>query len=739
MSSIFNVRASSTGAFGGSSSASQLVNAAQTPIYQPQLDTTITELNATTINVGSLDGNSGTNVYETLGTEKIVHPPTNALTVGGVNPSVLNKRTRTSQAAATACVSTWTSRSSSSNSFWHSICWSSELNLFCAVARSASNAVMTSPDGVNWTTQTSPGEDNQWWSVCWSPELGLFCSVSFILGTTNSIMTSPDGVNWTLRSHGDGDTCDCVCWSPELGLFCAVGYGTKVIVSVDGINWVAHTVDTDEYWRTVCWSPELGLFCALSFQYGMTSPDGVNWTTYTLPFANDWYSICWAPELGLFCTVAGYDEYDENVMTSPDGVNWTVRLGSENNFWYSVCWSPELGIFCAVSESDGFLNHVMTSPDGINWTTRTSARNNDWNSVCWSPELSIFCAVSGTGSGNRVMTSTIGMPNSQSVLKTNPSYVTVTQTGNVGISTAAPSERLEVTGNILASGTITPFTGAHITPSVFTLKDIGKLVSSTGHIQDISINNAWPRTVLCSTEKDPAVYGVISEIKDNGTALVNGVGEGAIWVSNRNGSVSKGELLVSSPLPGYTQKQGDDVIHNYTAARAIMDCSFDEKETKDIYRYQKTYTYRLESTDDKESFKSRAFPDAKYYIKLEKSPELETVVAQVKEGGSISIGIENSQLDENLLSITFPVEQADGSNKSQTFELSYTSGEELFLVHVDVSGTWEVINEETVPAYNVKYLDALGEEITAEDYEQSLKEKKEVYKAALIGCIYLCG
>ena len=89
----FNVRPSSASSLGGPSSASQLVNAAQTPIYQPQLDTTVTELTATTINVGSLAGNSGTNVYETIGTQKIVHPPTNALTVGGVNTSVLNKRT----------------------------------------------------------------------------------------------------------------------------------------------------------------------------------------------------------------------------------------------------------------------------------------------------------------------------------------------------------------------------------------------------------------------------------------------------------------------------------------------------------------------------------------------------------------------------------------------------------------------------------------------------------------------
>lgn len=38
------------------------------------------------------------------------------------------------------------------------------------------------------------------------------------------------------------------------------------------------------------------------------------------------------------------------------------------------------------------------------WTIRTSAADNAWTSVTWSPELKLFVAVSGSGIGNRVMT-----------------------------------------------------------------------------------------------------------------------------------------------------------------------------------------------------------------------------------------------------------------------------------------------------------------------------------------------
>jgi len=107
------------------------------------------------------------------------------------------------------------------------------LSLFCAVAYSGTgNRVMTSPDGINWTTRSSAA-DNNWLSVYWSPELGLFCAVAYS-GTGNRVMTSPDGINWTTRSSAADNIWYSVCWSPELGLFCAVassGTNNRVMTS----------------------------------------------------------------------------------------------------------------------------------------------------------------------------------------------------------------------------------------------------------------------------------------------------------------------------------------------------------------------------------------------------------------------------------------------------------------------------------------------------------------------------
>ena len=56
------------------------------------------------------------------------------------------------------------------------LCWSPALNLLAAVSNSGSgNRVMTSPDGVNWTSRSSAA-DNSWFSVCWAQGLGLFAA-----------------------------------------------------------------------------------------------------------------------------------------------------------------------------------------------------------------------------------------------------------------------------------------------------------------------------------------------------------------------------------------------------------------------------------------------------------------------------------------------------------------------------------------------------------------------------------
>jgi hypothetical protein len=306
----------------------------------------------------------------------------------------------------------WTTRTSAADNSWRSVCWSPELSLFVATGDSGTgNRVMTSLNGINWTTRSTVGIDSNYYGIAWSPSLSLFV----IVGATN-VLTSSDGITWTLRSLPNSFAFfnwTSVCWSPELGLFAAVAStsnnGTSVMTSPDGINWTGRsTVGFDNAWQSICWSPQLSLFVAVANSGTgnrvMTSSNGINWATQnTTGLDNTWQSVCWSPELSLFVAVST-NGTGNRVMTSSNGTSWALRTSAADNNWQSVCWSSELSLFVAVSNT-GTGNRVMTSSNGTSWTTRTSSVDNAWSSICWSPQLSMFAVVANSGTGNRVMTS----------------------------------------------------------------------------------------------------------------------------------------------------------------------------------------------------------------------------------------------------------------------------------------------------------------------------------------------
>ena len=87
---------------------------------------------------------------------------------------------------------------------------------------------------------------------------------------------------------------------------------------------------------------------------------------------------------------------------------WSLHTAAAANVWEGITWSDSLRIFVAVSGS-GTGNRVMTSKDGITWTSRTSAADNDWRDVVWSEDKGLFVACGVTGIDNRIMTSPDGI------------------------------------------------------------------------------------------------------------------------------------------------------------------------------------------------------------------------------------------------------------------------------------------------------------------------------------------
>ena len=95
----------------------------------------------------------------------------------------------------------------------------------------------------------------------------------------------------------------------------------------------------------------------------------------------------------------------------------------------------------------------------------------------------------------------------------------------------------------------------------------------------ITIEEAIPIIQLSRVKKDKRVYGVLGDPKrtsnNKNRLIVNSLGEGAICVCNSNGNIENGDYIQSSELLGYGEKQDDDLLHNYSVAKAVMDCNFE--------------------------------------------------------------------------------------------------------------------------------------------------------------------
>lgn len=59
-------------------------------------------------------------------------------------------------------------------------------------------------------------------------------------------------------------------------------------------------------------------------------------------------------------------------------------------------------------------------------------------------------------------------------------------------------------------------------------------------------------------------------------AVINAVGEGCINVCGQGGNIAKGDLLCASDVPGKAMKQADNIVRNYSVARAREDVTFDD-------------------------------------------------------------------------------------------------------------------------------------------------------------------
>jgi len=163
------------------------------------------------------------------------------------------------------------------------------------------------------------------------------------------------------------------------------------------------------------------------------------------------------------------------------------------------------------------------------------------------------------------------------------------------------SDQIDFTGQHRCFIKDCPFSNTDVYEGRIVCADQNTNITISGSIkkgnQAITQNETLPYVSLSVKNNDKSCFGVISASEDPNERVdrygsfctpfekekgdtrvyINSLGEGAIWVSNKNGELESGDYITTCDLLGYGVKQDDDVLHNYTVAKITMDCDFNPR------------------------------------------------------------------------------------------------------------------------------------------------------------------
>jgi hypothetical protein len=217
-------------------------------------------------------------------------------------------------------------------------------NQFVSVGRFG--AVVTSPDGSNWTLRTSRTR-NHLYSVAYGN--GLFVAA----GSAGEVLTSTDGIAWTRQSSGTTRNLYAVCYTNNQ--FLAVGRFGTILASANGTSWNARNSGTSNHLRGVTYG--MGKYVAVgSLGEIVTSADGNTWTRQPMAELRNVRGVSFGN--GTFVAVGNRGL----TMRSTNGLDWVINPDAIYLDLRGISFVN--GTFVSV----GRAGYVYTSSDGLAWT-----------------------------------------------------------------------------------------------------------------------------------------------------------------------------------------------------------------------------------------------------------------------------------------------------------------------------------------------------------------------------------
>jgi cytoskeletal protein CcmA (bactofilin family) len=378
-------------------------------------------------------------------------------------------------------------------------------------------------------------------------------------------------------------------------------------------------------------------------------------------------------------------------------------------------------------------------------------------------------------------------------------HVTNFQNTLVGINLGngqAPRSALDVRDKIYAeSSTVQTFTGQHICfPDESMEKGLivsakkNKFVKLNGLATGksaITIDESLPIVSLSNVSQDKACFGVVSKMEESNAAyrteitgglvsesvkivgdnraIVNSVGEGAIWVVDTNGPLESGDYITTSNVAGYGQKQDSEFLANYSVAKITMDCDFtgsnvavqtikrEETGTRIITEDAWNQLVEYDRSSNTETQYSNTLVSSDYSGQSGYTPREVTTIMDYTDGSNLISTAEWSNLESNIQntyqSNTFTeivdytkfVSFSEWSNLTTDVQNTYSEAE--ITTYYQIQRGENVLDENgqlqfedktgaTEAPYERRFLDASGAQTDSAN---------AVHIAAFVGCTYHCG
>lgn len=227
-------------------------------------------------------------------------------------------------------------------------------NLFVAVG----SQILTSVDGIQWSQYLVEGPSLS--SVIWGQD--RFVAV----GDNGAVMTSPDGMNWTAQEPLSSGSLSGLTWGNGLYVAVTASWPAEVFTSSDGEQWHAQSQISQTPLHEVTYARgtflagggSTGSICCGDDPTIFASADGSNW----VPRASSGiiHGITTSTD-GTFVAVGGGSErwghgeviMYRNLVTSPDSVHWTPHSPSTPSWLNKVIWA--YGKFFAVGENGAIM------------------------------------------------------------------------------------------------------------------------------------------------------------------------------------------------------------------------------------------------------------------------------------------------------------------------------------------------------------------------------------------------